>query len=130
MADQPVPERYQPDYHPHEDKDWLQELYWGEELLSAAEIAERCDVSKSQINRKMREFGIPKRPTAYASTNSTSPFAGFYGANEPAPDDDPSATEYDPEFEQRPSETMRWEHIAKTDPAVKSVGGRSGRVGD
>lgn len=92
-----VPQKYQPEPRKCDDKQWLREQYWGDEFLSAAEIAERCELSRTRVGKRLRKFGIPRRPVAYAKTNSTSPFAGFYNDNESVPDNDPQATEYDAE---------------------------------
>jgi len=96
--DDGVPEKYQPEPRKCDDKGWLREQYWGDEFLSAADIAEKSELSKRHIRDRLIEFGIPRRPDSFARTNSTSPFAGFYGPGETVPDNDPSATEYDPDL--------------------------------
>lgn len=116
-----VPEKYRPEPRKRDQKAWLYEQYWGEDLLSAAEIAAKCDLSQSHVSKVLRRKGIPTRVMAYSRDNSTSPFAGFYrGTDKPAPDEDPSATEYDPEY--MDDVKPRWERLAEKDSSVNLHG--------
>lgn len=99
MSATEVPERYQPDPRPHESKERLYELYWGQ-LLSQSEIATELDVGKHAIQEQLCEFGIPRRVTEYTRDNAVSPYTGFYrGTPKPARTDERSGTGYDPDWE-------------------------------
>lgn len=112
-----TPQRYIPETGNWENKEWLQEKYWGE-MLSAEEIAEECDRSKSVILKNMRELGIPRRVGEYQRDNSVSPFTGFY-RHESARTDEKSRTHYDPDYERaEDGEGMRWVKMAEKDDAV------------
>lgn len=78
-----TPARYVPEKRQYEKKDWLYEQYWGE-LLSATEVAEKVDVERRTILRKLRDKGIPRRPIRYRPETPTSPFTGFYNGDENA----------------------------------------------
>ena len=104
-----TPEKYIPESRDIDDKDTLRRLYWGDDLLSVAEIADRLDAGEKTVRERFVEFGIPTRVNGYKSTNSVSPFAGFY-SGEPARTDDQSTQHFDPDHEsqQRDPEDFEW----------------------
>lgn len=61
MTDQAVPEKYQAEPRKWEQKDWLYEQYWGEEMRSIAEIAEECGLHRKTVTKQFRQHGIPIR---------------------------------------------------------------------
>lgn len=84
-----VPSKYQADPRPYEDKQWLYEKYWGQ-LKPLSEIADRCGVSRRQLNKYCEKFGIPRRHSFYRPNNSVSPFRGFYSTDSPTRCDEKS----------------------------------------
>lgn len=86
MSETQVPERYQPDPRPWEDKAWLYERYWGE-LMSIKRIAAMCAVSYHPIREALVEHGIPRRHPKAAIWGM--PTAGF---REPVGETSPDVT--------------------------------------
>jgi hypothetical protein len=117
--DAAVPERYQPEPRKCDDKAWLREQYWGDNLLNCAEIAEQCELCPSRVGHRLREMGIPARANNYTRNNAVSPFAGFYGPGENAPGGDSSGTEYDPNW--TTDSRTQWEKRAARNPLVRSI---------
>jgi len=112
-----TPQRYIPETGNWENKEWLQEKYW-DEMLSAEEIAEECDRSKSVILKNMRELGIPRRVGEYQRQNSVSPFTGFY-KHETARTDEESRSHFDPDFGRKvEKEDLQWQKVAKQEDSV------------
>lgn len=80
-----VPEKYQYDPEPYEQKDWLYEQYWGE-LRSTWEIEREFPVNRNKVRRELIQHGIPRRSTAAGRPQTdTSPISGFYFPDERVP---------------------------------------------
>jgi hypothetical protein len=119
MTDE-TPPKYVPQPRQWDDKQWLYEQYWGEELLSIETIATRLDVAPSVVRRALHDHGIPRRIQGYTPSNTVSPFRGFYDGDMAVRDNDPQ-NNYDEDYDP-PSETLHWERLAEQDPIVQSVG--------
>lgn len=92
-----VPAKYQAEPRQYEDKEYLQQRYWGQ-LMTVREIADECNTSHGQVIEAMARHGIPTRTKGYQENNCVSPFAGFY-RDTAARTDEQSRTRFDPDYD-------------------------------
>lgn len=110
--DNRMPEKYRAKSREWEDKEWLRERYWGEELWSVQEIAEEAGVGDRQIRRLMREHGIPRRVSGFNRDDSMSPCRGFYNGDEAVADSNPE-NNYEEDYEDVPTD-FDWAYVAES----------------